>query len=157
MRDDMKADKKARTITLVIESRLDNVSLFGVAVKGICDYLSLDKLDSYYIELCAVEAVTNVIRHAYGSRPGHKVEVTLSVLRGDMIFRVSDTGAHMDIKKAHVFHFEPGKPHTIPESGMGLFFIHSLMDEVTYETSEGRNILTLRKHLAKENSNQKPG
>jgi len=33
---------------------------------------------------------------------------------------------------------------------MGLFIMHSLMDEVGYETEDGLNILTMSKYLRKQ-------
>jgi serine/threonine-protein kinase RsbW len=146
----MKKMKHGQRIVLTIDSRFENVSLIGVAVKGICDYFSLSTLEAYHIELCTVEAVTNVIRHAYGSKPGNTVEVTLSFSPENLTIMLSDTGKYMDVEnKGHALDFEPGKVYTVPENGMGLFLIRSLMDEVAYERADGRNIFTLRKRFVK--------
>jgi serine/threonine-protein kinase RsbW len=41
------------------------------------------------------------------------------------------------------FDFDPANLLEIPEGGMGLSIIASVMDEVTYRSDEGQNILTL--------------
>ena len=147
------ADKQnAQSITLIIDSRLDNVPLVGTTVRAICEYLSIEKIDTYHLELCAVEAVNNVIKHAYASNPGYSVEMSIALIGGMISFRISDMGKQMDLKKHHTLDFEPENTQALPEGGMGLFLIHSLMDEVAYEKVGEKNILTLNKYLKASSS-----
>ena len=67
------------TITLAIESRLQDVFLIGLAVNKICSAIPLPDDDVYQLELCVVEAVNNSIEHAYSSEEGHRVEVVTTV------------------------------------------------------------------------------
>ena len=47
-----------------------------------------------------------------------------------------------------VFEFDPTDVANLPEGGMGLHLIHSVMDEVRYHSEGGRNALTMRRRLA---------
>lgn len=136
-------------IRLMIDSSLENVALIGGAVRGIAHTLSLDNIVIYHLELCVVEAVTNAIKHAYHAEAGHSVEVELLRHRDRLTFRVCDTGESMVPEKVKPFHFDPAKLETLPERGMGVHIVNTLMDEVRYETVSGRNILTLVKYLQK--------
>jgi serine/threonine-protein kinase RsbW len=137
-------------IKLIIESRIENVSLVGGAVRGIANGLSFDEMSSYHLELCVVEAVSNATKHAYHSQAGHPVEVDILLFQDRITFKVSDTGESLEPKKVQLLRFDPQKLETLPESGMGLFIMHALMDEVSYETLSGRNILTMSKFLRKQ-------
>jgi serine/threonine-protein kinase RsbW len=99
------------------------------------------------------EALNNVIKHAYDSEPGHNIEVTIFVYNDKMIFQIIDIGKSMKPAQCNFSHarldFEPDKIETLPVGGMGLYIINSLMDEVSYETAEGKNILTMVKLLKK--------
>ncbi len=143
----MKGRHRTGSITLRLESRLENTSLLGVAVRGICDYLSLDSITAYHVELCAVEAVTNVVRHAYNGEAGRIIDVAVTVVSNGLTLEITDTGRPMDPTEIDFPHFEPSETHTVPEGGMGLSLIRSLMDEVTYVTRPEGNVLLLRKNL----------
>ena len=134
-------------IKLIIESRIENVSLIGGAVRGIADALSLDEISSYHLELCVVEAVNNATKHAYSSEAGHSVEVDILLFLDRITFKVCDRGESLNPAKVQLLRFDPQNREALPESGMGLFIMHALMDEVGYETVSGLNILTMSKYL----------
>ena len=134
-------------IRMVIESRLENVSLIGGAVRGIAEGLSIDSMGSYHLELCVVEAVTNVIKHAYHLEAEHSVELEILIQPDRLTFKVSDSGDSMDISKISSLQFDPSKVKTLPERGMGTFILKSLMDEIGYEIVKGRNVLTMSKSI----------
>jgi serine/threonine-protein kinase RsbW len=148
----MKGIEIPRSISFVIDSRLENVSFVGVAVRGICNYLSMNEMDAYNVELCLVEGINNVIQHAYQSEPGHKVEVNLSFVDNSITLQICDAGEPTEVKwEARAFAFEPDRPRqAVPECGMGLFLIHKLMDEVSYELVGDKNVLTIKKYLIEE-------
>ncbi len=142
--------EKTGRIKLVMESRLENVALIGGAVRGIANALAIDEVSGYHLELCVVEAVNNATKHAYHSEAGHFVEVEVLILPDRITFKISDQGESMQPTKVRLLRFDPQKLNTVPESGMGLFIMHALMDEVSYETDSGRNVLTLSKYLRKQ-------
>jgi serine/threonine-protein kinase RsbW len=145
----MKEAAPEKSISLNIESRLENIGLIGDAVRGICDSLFADEKTCYGFELCVVEAVTNSIKHAYDMATDHIVEVLISIFNDRIEFQICDTGKSMDFtdRLLHpgALDFDPEKRPTIPEGGMGLYIIGSTMDEVHYESNYGKNILTLVK------------
>jgi len=142
------------SILLTIDSQLDNVFLVGLAVNEICRVVLPDEVNAYQAELCVVEAVTNAIKHAYKGEPGHRVELTLAVEEDGVVFRVCDTGVPMpqplDTRAA------AKNPPLLAESGRGLFIISAAMDEVSYVSHEGTNVLTMVKRFHPTPSNARP-
>ena len=136
-----------KKITFLLDSKLDNVSLAGVAVRGICGYLALSEIETYYLELCLVEAVNNAIKHAYDSQEGHIVEVNIIYSSREITFEVSDNGKQLTLYEPHFHDFDPEVLSLVPERGMGLHIIDSVIDEVTYRSDSGKNTLTMRKYL----------
>lgn len=134
-----------KKIKLIIDSDLANVSLIGIAVNKICTQIPLDKVEAYQIELCVIEAVNNVIKHAYKNETGHDVTVFVKLCLDRITFRICDTGKAMDPKQPVEIEFDPADLKNLPESGRGLFIIHEIMDEVAYKTIEDRNVLTMTK------------
>lgn len=139
--------KVANMIRLIIDSRLENVSLVGSAVRGIANTLCMDSTTSYQLELCVVEAVNNEIKHAYHCQAGHSVEIDVLLYPDRLTFKIYNKGESMNPDRIAPFGFDSSNVETLPEGGMGVYILHSLMDEVHYETIKEQNILTLVKYF----------
>ena len=138
----MENEKKIR---LIIESRLENVFLVGLAVQSFCMYSPLSERDAYNVRLCVVEALNHAILNAYESQPGHEVDVTVSILGDRISLKVCDNGKKMDPLKETSFDLDPEKLGEPAEGGVGLLVIRSLMDEVEFQGAEGQNVITMTK------------
>jgi serine/threonine-protein kinase RsbW len=135
------------TITLTIDSQLDHVFLVGQAVNRICAGILMSEQAAYEAEVSVVEAVNNVIKHAYGNQPGHPVEVVVTVTNDSITFKVYDQGVPRKQMRMRLPRVYARKPQTVPESGRGLFIMRAFADAVSYGRDGARNILTLIKHL----------
>jgi serine/threonine-protein kinase RsbW len=146
-----------KQLRLTIDSNLEHVALIGLAINKICEHLRMDEVQCYQVELCAVEALTNSIRHAYQNAPGHEVVVILSITDDRLQLEICDEGKPMGgefVQRlrdgSRVFEFDPSDIAAVPEGGMGLQIMHEVMDEVSYSgrTAGGStNRLCLTKRL----------
>jgi serine/threonine-protein kinase RsbW len=134
---------------------LKDVCLIALTVNKICEHLQMDPVEAYRVELCAVEAATNTIRHAYGNRSDAEVWVTLTIQDRKLEVEVADTGLAMLAAQvsrlrdgSDVFGFDASDRKTLPVGGMGLQIMHEVMDEVSYETDGRVNRLRLAKQLS---------
>ncbi len=103
--------------------------------------------DAYDVELAVDEACTNIIDYSYGGEGLGEIECVCQQLSDGLKIIIVDTGCF----------FNPaGIPSTNvnlslenrPEGGLGLFFIHQLMDEVKYDPCEGNGTtLTMIKRI----------
>jgi serine/threonine-protein kinase RsbW len=137
-----------RAVTLRTESKLANVELIARAVRGLCNAAGMPGRECAHIELALVEAVNNVVRHAYRGESGHWVEVVFTAENGTISLEVADEGQPMPPRPAPVFDFDPEDLPNLPEGGMGLYLIHSVMDTVEYHSHEGRNALVMTHRIA---------
>ena len=138
-----------RQIKLTIDSCLEDVFLVGLAVSKVCSYIRMTELECYQMEVCVVEAVTNVIKHAFGGAAGHEVEVVVKLLQDQVVFEVVDAGKSLTESDIRVtkedtqqFDFDG-----LSDGGRGLFIMGSYMDEMSYRIEDGHNRLTLVKSL----------
>lgn len=139
-------------IRLSIDSALENVKLVGMAVNRLCAQ-ALDQRAGDEVELAVVEAVNNCIMHAYLQESGHEVTVELTLGSECVLIEISDHGRSMDWQANNelgkCLSFDAAHIDSIPEGGMGLFLIDSLMDEVGYSSGGGINTLTLSRRTCK--------
>ncbi len=136
-------------IRLVIESKIENVFLVGLAVNKICSHLDLDASEAGRVELCIVEAVTNSIRHSYRGVAGRDVTLTVTILEEQVEFRICDQGISISPEKLEKprLKFDPRDIKSLPEGGLGIYLMHQIMDEVRYVRGDGKNTLILLKSL----------
>ena len=130
---------------------LDRSSLEGIAPvsEGVRTLVgpTLGEEGAGDVELALVEAATNVVRHGYGSEGG-PIRIEVSQIPDGVVVRIFDWGRPIPgeaLASAGLsrFDFDPSNLLDIPEGGMGLSLIAAVMDEVTYRSDEGQNVLTL--------------
>ena len=90
------------------------------------------------IDLAVTEAVSNVMRHAYGGDASQELAVEVTVRAGELVVEVIDQGA---------------TPERLPEEdpdlddpgpgGYGLYLIRTVMDEVRWSRQPRGNVLRL--------------
>ena len=92
--------------------------------------------------LVVSEACANVIRHAYCGEPDHVIELHLVIDEAKLVLSIRDEGRMFDVDAYQAP--DLSEPH---EGGYGVFIIRSLMDEATYDVSQGNGTkLTLVKY-----------
>lgn len=101
------------------------------------------------VDLCAAEAVTNVMTHgvqdgAADPAPTHEIAVRIGRDGDDVVLEIEDDGIAFDPTQA------PLPPPVTMDSdrvgGWGMRIVRSLTDEVRYRRIDGRNRLTLVFH-----------
>ena len=143
---------RRKRIRHIIESDLRNVPLVGGAINQACAMVPLSGDECFQIELCAVEAINNCIIHAYDHRPGHEIEVILTIYQDRLVLSICDTGTPMEQNMLErndtsSMEIDVEDVESIPEGGRGLFVMKAIMDSVEYVSKEGKNCLTLVKNL----------
>lgn len=87
------------------------------------------------------EAYSNIVFHAYAGREPGSIEMQIENSSEGMRVLMKDTGASFDPSQT-----PPPDLDSLPESGLGIFIMRSLVDEVTYVPGPP-NTLTLVKRL----------
>ena len=132
---------------IVIPSIYEKVSDVCYSLRAFCFTNDIDKKISGEMELCLTEALNNVIKHAYKEDPTKEIEISFSKDDKKLSITIEDTGIPgKNFKKIELV-FDPTDVLTLPEGGMGLFIINSLMDTVGYERKGDRNFFVMKKLL----------
>ena len=131
--------------TFELEAESGRLPSFRIELRELLQGAQCDEKAIGEVVLAVQEALTNIVRHAYGGKTG-KIEVTFRD-RGDRIeIGLQDFGKKFDPLKFPEPELPPKKP-----GGLGIYLMKTLMDEVTYspECKEG-NLLQLVKYKKKE-------
>ena len=105
----------------------------------------MDEKEVYNVQLAVDEAASNVIEHAYEGFLDGTIEISADAAPGVLTIVMRDHGRAFAPETI----VEPDVEAALDEraiGGLGLFFIHKLMDEIHFDFSpDGGNILTLIK------------
>jgi len=122
---------------------LDLIGSIGERIARELDSYTGDKAAlAYQLNLVLTEATANVIKHANDENQKDTVRVSICLHQNVLNIKVYDHGQGFDLNSVPEPDFENPK-----ENGMGLFFIRSIMDSVTYTKSDNENVLEIIKNL----------
>jgi Anti-sigma regulatory factor (Ser/Thr protein kinase) len=133
-------------IRLSIDSRLEQVRVLSGALRGIGKELELSDDQLGQLELMMVEAVNNVIEHAYEMRGGNDVRVRVEYTPEVINLVISDSGRTMP-DTLHSEARDMPDPEALPEGGWGMGLIHLLADSIRYIRDAKGNHLHVSKQL----------
>ena len=142
----METEYKQYNIRLSIDSRLEQVRVLSGALRGIGQELSLSEEQLGQLELMMVEAVNNVIEHAYQMQHGNDVQVRVEYSPQEVHLVISDQG-HAMPDALHTETREMPNPEDLPEGGWGMGLIHLLADSIRYSRDAKGNHLHVSKQL----------
>ena len=96
---------------------------------------------AFDLNLVLTEAMANAIQHANEDNPAKEIHIEISIVSQRLIIRVFDFGTGFDVHQ----YIEPSPP--LDEHGRGIYLIHTIMDEISYNPTEKGHVLEMVKNL----------
>jgi len=126
---------------LTIESRAEAIDDARRWVSDQLQIAGVGERDLWAVELALTEALSNVIRHAYGGEESREILLASSFTDGRFELRIVHWGEPFETA-----HYVPPDLDTAPLGGYGLYLIEQLMDEVERrDAPDGATEITLVK------------
>ena len=127
---------------LVIPNRLEALRPMSEWLEESIRGRGLPESLAFRFDLCANEAVTNIISYAYADGAPH--EISLRLFRdGDAVcLEIEDDGAAFNPLQRPE-HAQPASLEDADIGGLGVDLIRSFMSDCRYVRRDGRNVLTL--------------
>lgn len=133
-------------IHLQLPCRLSLLNVVDKVVEGVTEQMGFEDLDRDAIAISVVEASTNAIQHG-GEESGDASFEMLFVLHEDRLeVQVHDhgTGFTPDLSG------EPSPPDLLSTRGRGIYIMRSMMDDVSFDFSDGTRVTLVKKRSAPE-------
>ena len=137
----------APRLKLSVKNDLSEISRLAEEIDAFCAEVGLGEDAAYAVNLALDELLTNTINYGFKDQAAHTIDVTLSLEADVLVITILDDGVA----------FDPSVPPT-PDvhagiedrdiGGLGMHFVHTMMDEVDYRRCDGHNELTLKKNVA---------
>ena len=130
-----------------INSDYGNVALVNKRVRFFLELHGIELHISNAVEICLTEALNNVIKHSYKSDNTQFIELLVKKDSNFFEIIIVDRGLPRENLDVAKLDFDPQDINNLPESGMGLYIIQQLMDEMKYYSKDGKNYFSLKKWL----------
>ena len=129
-----------------IKNHLSELVHVNQFVEEIGEELGLDMELQMNLNLVMEEMVSNVIFYAYPEGKTAEIELLAESDGKELTFVLSDKGKEFDpTAKADA---DPDvNPAERDIGGMGIYIVKNIMNEVSYQRLEGKNLLTMKKEI----------
>ena len=129
-----------------IKNHVEELEKVNQFVEEICEELGLDMELQMNLNLVLEEMVSNVIFYAYPKGTPEEIELAAESDGKELTFVLSDNGIEFDPTAK-----EDADPDVNPMErdigGMGIYIVKNIMNKVTYQRLEGKNLLTMQKNI----------
>jgi serine/threonine-protein kinase RsbW len=129
-----------------IKNHVEELEKVNQFVEEICEELGLDMELQMNLNLVLEEMVSNVIFYAYPKGTPEEIELAAESDGKELTFVLSDSGIEFDPTAK-----EDADPDVNPMDrdigGMGIYIVKNIMNKVTYQRLEGKNLLTMQKKI----------
>ena len=131
---------------LKLKNQIGELERVNQFIEEIGDELGLDMELRMNLNLVMEEMVSNVIFYAYPKDAEAEIELVAECDGKELSFVLSDNGKEFDPTLR-----EDANPDINPAEreigGMGIYIVKNIMNEVSYQRLEGKNLLTMKKDI----------
>ncbi|MDX2228042.1 MAG: ATP-binding protein [Leptolyngbyaceae cyanobacterium bins.349] len=133
------------TYHLVLKNKRDQLDRLSEWINQVSSQLHLSSRGAFRLELSLVEAVTNVIEHAYQDEADHEITLVLNAMKQTVRVEIKDDGQPFNPLQ-HPPIVLPTSLEEAKEGGLGIHLIRNYVNEWLYQREGPYNILTLLIH-----------
>ena len=134
--------------TLNLTNDVQRVPELNDFVKNVASWLNLDSSLTSQLMLAVEEAVVNVMSYAYPLGTTGDIHVQARATEQSLKFIISDQGKAFDPTLRGTADTTLSAEER-PIGGLGILLVQQLMDSINYERADGKNVLTMKKMLTK--------
>ncbi len=146
--------EKDRSVGITIMSVPEHLPIVRAAVGRFCGMVGFDEDGAHNVSVSVDEALTNIIRHAYGGSARGRIDLLLAPLSqppGGLQIRIRDYGKGVDASS-----IRPRNLGEVRPGGLGVHIMKEFMDRIEYSKPEGQGtVLIMEKHFEPPQSKEK--
>ena len=131
---------------ITIRNQINELERVACFIEEIGEELGLDLELQMNLNLVMEEMVSNIIFYAYPQGTDAFIELSAESDSHELTFVLSDQGREFDptLKEDTDMDVNPAEREL---GGMGIFIVKNIMNQVTYQRLEGKNLLTMKKEI----------
>lgn len=139
-------DRDIQTETLTLHNDISEVPQLNDFIEAVAERLGIEPSTALQLQLAVEEAVVNVMDYAYP--PDSVGEVSVATTSDGQCLKIviTDSGIPFDPTEQEKADISLSAEER-QIGGLGILLVNEIMDTVSYERKDGKNVLTLTKQL----------
>lgn len=139
-------DRDILTETLTLHNDISEVPQLNDFIEAVAERLGIEPSTALQLQLAVEEAVVNVMDYAYP--PDSVGEVSVATTSDGQCLKIviTDSGVPFDPTEQEKADISLSVEER-QVGGLGILLVNEIMDTVSYERKDGKNVLTLTKQL----------
>lgn len=139
-------DRDIQTETLTLHNDISEVPQLNDFIEAVAERLGIEPSTALQLQLAVEEAVVNVMDYAYP--PDSVGEVSVATTSDGQCLKIviTDSGVPFDPTEQEKADISLSAEER-QIGGLGILLVNEIMDTVSYERKDGKNVLTLTKQL----------
>lgn len=129
---------------LTLPNDVKQIALLPEFVDAVAKQVELDQEAASNLNLALEEVVANVMMYAYPEGTDGEVDIRATVDGKSVSFVITDSGAAFDPTAKEQINIS-AEAQDRPIGGLGIHLVRTIMDTVSYERKDEKNILTITK------------
>ena len=135
--------------SLTLPNDISTIPQLSEFIESFCDEAGIGMETTMSLNFALEEAVVNVMDYAYPKDTAGHVNIDVRTDADCVVFVITDNGIPFDpTAMKDVDTTLPLEERSI--GGLGIFLTRQIMDDISYERSNDKNILTLKKNINNE-------
>lgn len=134
--------------SITLTNDIQQVPQLAEFVDMVCEEVGMDMAVAIQMNLAMEEAVVNVMNYAYPTGTVGNVTIEAESNEDQLQFTIIDSGTPFDPTAKEDVDTTLNAEER-PIGGLGIHLVRQLMDSISYERIDGKNILTLCKKFDK--------
>ncbi|CAM4185491.1 serine/threonine protein kinase [Bacillus manliponensis] len=138
-------------IEMKVPAKSDYVAIVRLTVAGVANRMGFSYDDIEDMKIAVSEACTNVVQHAYKESTG-EITIAFGLYANRLEIMIVDNGVSFDFEslKDKMGPYDMNEEvERLPEGGLGIYLINTLMDEVKMNHNHGM-VVFMTKHIQRE-------
>ena len=142
------SDGESELYKLEINNHLSEVRRMSLWLNEVIREIGLSEELQFNFDLCANEAVTNIISYAYPENGMHKISLKMNSADGLVWLEIEDDGIPFNPLKEPQ-HKQPASLEEARIGGLGVDLIRNFMEKCTYIRQNEKNMLKMIAHASR--------
>lgn len=132
---------------IIIENKLEEIAKIAQFIEDLGRSLLLPDNVIMNINLAIEETITNIMQHCCPTDKSKEITLDIDIEPGLLTFQIIYDGTPFKMPDKETTAEAPTTLDQLLSKELGILLIRRTMDEVNYESTDSKNILTLIKHI----------
>ena len=132
-------------VVINIRNDVSELHEISAALEEVSEKWDLSAKSAMHINLALEEVITNIIFYGFNDKEEHRISIEFIKEKDGVKIIITDDGNPFDLPAAEDFMDKETTSESREIGGLGIHFVKTLMDRMSYKRKDEKNILTLYK------------